>query len=152
MRTLSFSTAKDKILVSKFCTIRPKRKSPYKVGELVKLYWKQRTKNNEVLGYARIKETPPLRFCDLSFTQLSERAQEDGFATIREMLEYFEKRYGPDYWTMDFEINRFDKVRDFEFLRTLEREGALKGIVSIDEAGALFIGDAQIAVLPRRKE
>ena len=78
----------------------------------------------------KITEVQPLIFTELSPVQLMELAHEDGFESMWEMIEYFEKRYGPDFWTMDFEINRFKKRNDAERIKELDSQGLLKGIMT----------------------
>lgn len=105
MPALSFSVFKDKILSgAKRQTIRSVRKHPIKEGDVLYMYWKQRSQTErEKLGEAKCTKVFPVKIeknfalCpDLSvrYHSLDLFAQADGFDNWQQLIEFFDKTHG----------------------------------------------------------
>ena len=94
MPILGFTVFKDKILDGEKCqTIRKARKVPIKVGGMLYIYWKLRTKQCEMLRVVKCTEVLRLKFSD--FCDDEDIARKDGFENATQMKEWFVKRYNP---------------------------------------------------------
>lgn len=107
MPALSFSVFKDKILSGeKRQTIRSVRKHPIKEGDVLYMYWKQRSQTErEKLGEAKcvkIRQVQIFReyliedqnkFCQIK-QYLDKFAIADGFDNWDEMRDFFDKTHG----------------------------------------------------------
>lgn len=104
MPLLGFTKLKDKLLDgSKTQTIRKPRKNPLKVGDILFIYWKLRTKQCEKLGEAIVTRIICKEISD--FTH--EDAVKDGFKNLEELDQAFEEMH-KDFcsWT-EFNIITF---------------------------------------------
>lgn len=99
MVAISFSVFKDKILDgTKTQTIRPYTKQRYKAlqkCDTLQLYWRQRTKDCELLRVARKESVFLIEFSNL-LDWSEELARRDGFGDFAEMLAWFFKKYGAE--------------------------------------------------------
>lgn len=90
---LSFSGYKDKLLSGeKYQTIRKVRNPPIKVGDKLIVYWKQRSKNNELLGVSECTWTRTTLLKDVTY----EEAILDGFDGVLGLWDWFNKHYSLD--------------------------------------------------------
>ena len=108
MRIISFTKKWDKLHQPEFTTFRyPRRDKDWYVGELVQVYFKNRSPKREKLGIAEIvgKERRELDgfFKDDRLITEAE-AIEDGFNDFADMVAFMEKQYGLDY------ISLFNKL------------------------------------------
>ena len=77
-------------------TIRKERKTPFKVGDPLTLYWKQRTKKADkegephLIGKSYVVDVQRLRLKD--FIQDRDVAHADGFVTLGEFERFFKKK------------------------------------------------------------
>lgn len=142
MVAVSFSVFKEKILSGeKTQTIRPYSEKRYetikKIGKL-QLYWKQRTKECELLGEAELESIDIIRFYApenlLDFNgrgyptgtifkwngeqwvpvdegDFFATIHRDGFETINDMYEWFRKKYKDKLRTMNFMRIRWKAVQ-----------------------------------------
>lgn len=105
MAGISFSVFKDKILSgAKRQTIRAIRKNPIKEGELLYLWWKQRSPEREKLGEAKCIRATSIQIYRNGFVipfisgQLPEIldnfAIADGFDNWQQLIEFFENTHG----------------------------------------------------------
>jgi hypothetical protein len=113
---MSFSKKWDKLQQSEFTTFRyPRADTDWFVGEIVQIFFKNRSPSREKLGIARIvnKEKRELDTFSTDGTIVKpigvpltteKEAQEDGFKSREDMVKYMEKQYGLDY------ISLFDKL------------------------------------------
>ena len=99
MRILGFSKKWDKLQQGEFTTFRyPRKDRDWQVGEVVKVVYKPRSKEREVLGTAEITAKNHLQFglfniYDSRYITTAE-AQMDGFTCYKEMKDWFYKQYG----------------------------------------------------------
>lgn len=76
MPAISFSLFKEKLLSGEKCqTIRKPRKKPLKVGDVLHMFWKMRTKECEKLGITKITRIERKPLGKLTLKQI----QKDGF-------------------------------------------------------------------------
>ena len=127
---LSFSdpTLKEKVLDgSKRQTIRPLRKRPIKVGDILFLFYKQRTEECKSLGLAVCTEVFKVKFSgDRYITNVRkvhsrgatgglrferELARRDGFSNTAWMFEWFHERYGKKLFKLTFQVIRWEEYR-----------------------------------------
>jgi len=123
MVAISFSVFKDKILDgTKRQTIRPLRKRSFNVGDNLQLYWHMRQKDCEKLQdetcvevfsihlvhrvVIRIREFEPLNQI-LNYAETTDLARRDGFSSVAEMFDWFEKQYGQRLKSLTFQIIRW---------------------------------------------
>jgi hypothetical protein len=93
MVLVGFTHCKQQILTGKKCqTIRKPRKRAFKIGDILNLYWKIRTKNTQHLFDAPLTKLTRIKFMDFS----TELALKDGFKNLQEMRAWFLKTHG-DY-------------------------------------------------------
>ena len=104
MAGISFSVFKDKILSgAKRQTIRTIRKNPIKEGELLYMWWKQRSPQREKLGEANCIRVTPIEINKSNFTLpyifgsttaiLNAFAIADGFDNWQQLIEFFENTH-----------------------------------------------------------
>lgn len=106
MPTISFSVMKDKLESRQKCqTIRRPRKRPLRVGQEVRMYWKQRSKHkSKYLGKALI-----LSIKDVLLEELSEQEFiDDGFDSKERGIKWFVERYGFIALRMPFRLIKFE--------------------------------------------
>ena len=114
---ISFSLFKDKLLSGEKCqTIRKPRKRPLKVGDILYVYWKLRTKEREFLGTTRIVKIERKKLWQIT----NEDAVKDGFKNLEEFDRIFHEKLHPDASMEDeFDIITFEpikrKVKDVEW-------------------------------------
>lgn len=90
---LSFSVFKDKLLSGEKCqTIRKIGKRSINVGDKLVVYWKQRSKHNELLGVTECIWTRTTLLKDVTY----EEAIQDGFDGILALWGWFNKHYSLD--------------------------------------------------------
>ena len=105
MAGISFSVFKDKILSgAKRQTIRAVRKHPIKEGELLYMWWKQRSPECEKLGEAICSRATPIEITKNNFTLpyifastipvLNAFAIADGFDNWQKLVEFFDDVHG----------------------------------------------------------
>jgi hypothetical protein len=105
MPAISFSVFREKILDgSKYQTIRKIRNNPIKTGDILYLWWKQRTSEREKLGEAKCNgvmqitiHTNCVTSGDQSITEpsvLERFAIADGFDSWSHMVEWFQNTHG----------------------------------------------------------
>ena len=93
MPALSFSVYRDKLEAGqKAQTIRKMRKYPIKVGDKLFIYWKQRSKNNALLGITECTWTRTTLLRDVT----DEEAMLDGFDGRYALWQWFNKTYPTD--------------------------------------------------------
>ncbi len=116
MRIMSFTEKWPKLHLElpieqrpEFTTFRyPRGDMDWWIGEVVQVYFKNRSPKREKLGIAKIvrgvrRELDPY-FADEGVAMITEaEAVEDGFADVQSMVKFLEKQYGLDY------ISRFTK-------------------------------------------
>ena len=112
MPALNFKVFTDKIISSEKCqTIRPVGKRKYVIGDKLYLYTGQRTKQCKKLGEAVCSEVVPITLtrgtgiqCELCYVgnkarlflyhhEVVQLAKEDGFASLKEMFDFFITTY-----------------------------------------------------------
>ncbi len=98
MRIMGFSQKWPKLKQSEFTTFRFSRrdKRDWEVGEVVQVYFKNRTPQREKLGEAEIvkKELRKIATAYEQYRPTEEEAIADGFANLFEMNTWFRKTYG----------------------------------------------------------
>ena len=111
MRIISFSKKWQKLSNLEFTTFRfPRADKDWYVGEMVQVYFKNRSPQREKLGEAQIigKEKRELDswFVEQEVAPLvsEQEAMADGFSSVEDMTQYMEKQYGLDY------ISLFNKL------------------------------------------
>lgn len=119
MPAISFSVLKDKLLSGEKCqTVRKPRKRPLKVGDVLKVYWKQRTKECEFLGVTKIVKIVRKRIDD--FTE--DDATKDGFeptceglylelTALNNMHRWFLQKYHDINGDTEFDIITFETLK-----------------------------------------
>ena len=105
MRILSFSQKWDKLQKPEFTTFR----YPYwKEGEVVQVFYKNRSPNREKLGVATIIKIEDVEldpfFSDVARLITDQEAIEDGFKNRADMVKWMRKTYGLDF------ISRMNKL------------------------------------------
>ncbi len=111
MRILSFCKKWDKLNKDEFTTFRyPRADKNWYVGEMVQVFYKNRSPNREYLFNAQIIDIQT-RELDPHFAKRQQiplltdkEANEDGFPSRIDMAEYMAKQYGLDY------ISKFMKM------------------------------------------
>lgn len=102
MRILGVTEKWDKLKKSEWTTFRFKRKDrDWEVGEEVQVVFKNRSKNREILGTARILTKEPRNMINApsapiyNYPVLKEtEAMEDGFNSIGEMRKWLLRQHG----------------------------------------------------------
>lgn len=97
MRIISFSKKWEKLSQSEFTTFRFTRKdTDWHIGEVVQVYYKNRTPQREKLFEAEIinKEMRKIATAFEQYRPTEEEAKADGFPNLFEMNTYFRKTYG----------------------------------------------------------
>ncbi len=91
----------------KTTTIRPKLSDKTK-EQLQRcglhLYEHPRQPNMKLIGRAELKSLRDVRFAYMSADDLAALYKSDGFDSLSQMFEYFEKKYGPNYMTEYFTV------------------------------------------------
>lgn len=91
MRVLGFSKRWQKLSNPEFSTFRfPRRDRDWKVGEIVQIVYKPRSKEHEVLQVAIIIGKEPKQLADIT----REEAIADGFNSRTELRQWMTKTYG----------------------------------------------------------
>lgn len=92
MRILSFTKMWDKLGQNIFTTFRfPRRDKDWQKGEVVRVFYKQRSPERKELGIAEIIDKEPKKILgDVTGIE----AKEDGFQSISDMAFWLRKRYG----------------------------------------------------------
>jgi len=92
LRILSFSKMWDKLKQDTFTTFRFIRKDKdWQKGEVVRVFYKQRSPERKELGIAEIIDKEPKKILE-DVTDIE--AKEDGFQSISDMAIWMRKRYG----------------------------------------------------------
>lgn len=97
MRIISFSEHWPKLKQPEFTTFRfPRKDRDWYIGEVVQVYFKNRTPQREKLGIAEIinKETCKIGSAYEHFRPTEAEAIVDGFASLIEMNKWFTKVHG----------------------------------------------------------
>jgi len=85
MPAISFSVFKGKLLSGEKCqTIRKPRKRPLKVGDVLHVFWKMRTKECEKLGVTKIVKIEHKSIYEMT----KEDALKDGFQNRGELIDW----------------------------------------------------------------
>lgn len=114
MPAMSFSLLKEMLLSGKKCqTIRKPRKRPLRVGDVLYVYWKQRTKESSFLGITRI-----IKIVRKSLSELTEEdARKDGFEDLSDLLYAFMQLHGTRKTRRGlFSIGRKEKVVEVDVI------------------------------------
>jgi len=104
----------------KTTTIRPPRRRPTRVGDILYLYTGLRTKKADRIGAYRCVKVEPcvihpgrmdMRIGGLACTNraIAEIARADGFASAKAFFEFFARTYGQD--TLEMELIAWDPTR-----------------------------------------
>lgn len=98
--------ADDVELGKKCCTIRPRRKIPTKVGDVLTLYTGQRTPACQLLRKAVCVSVTPIqiesgyvydeRGREYSYEETKELALRDGFLDVDDFFDFFRETYQPE--------------------------------------------------------
>ncbi|MEL7039239.1 MAG: hypothetical protein AAFO04_27050 [Cyanobacteria bacterium J06592_8] len=120
MPAISFSVFKEQLLSQKKTqTIRQRRKHPIQVGDLLQIYWKQRSPtesqklfNAKCTAKDSIVIQSSSRQIVINESQLSEQeaivlATADGFDNLDDFFKFFGDRYGDSF---DGDLIHFQKV------------------------------------------
>jgi len=96
MRILGFAEKWPKLCQDEFTTFHFSRKDKdWEVDEVVRIVYKPRSKEREVLGIAKIVAKEPRQFGSLMPDRVTkEEAQVDGFNGYSDMADWFYKQYG----------------------------------------------------------
>ncbi len=97
MRELGFSQKWGKLNNNVFTTFRfPRKDRDWEVEEVVKIVFKPRSKQRQVLGVAKItnKEMRKIATAYEQYRPTEEEAIADGFTNLFEMNTWFNKTYG----------------------------------------------------------
>jgi len=137
MVAISFSVFKDKLLSGeKTQTIRPyseKRFNQLKNARVLHIYWKQRTKECQLLFLADLVDLFRIRFTEekkvkkiienyssgdieylvfshfLTDNELDDLVKFDGFNSVDEMFDWFYNKYGDSMYEKEFMVIRFKR-------------------------------------------
>lgn len=91
MRIISFSEFWLKLTNSHFTTFRfPRKDKDWGEGEVVQVFYKNRSPNRKKLGEAIIVSVEPKKYG----ADTDEEAQADGFKDLRDMEHWMIKKYG----------------------------------------------------------
>jgi len=106
---LGFTKFKEKLLNgTKTQTIRKPRKHPIKVGDILHIYWKLRTKQCQKLGEAIVTKVVRKKLWEIT----NEDAVKDGFQNLQEFDEKFHAEMHPHASMQDeFNIISFDWIK-----------------------------------------
>ena len=97
MRILGFSKKWDKLKQDTFTTFRfPRRDRDWEIGEQVRIVYKPRSKDREILGVAKIinKELRKIATAYEQYKPTEIEAQADGFDNLFQMNAWFRDTYG----------------------------------------------------------
>ena len=117
-RIISFSVLKEKVKSGeKSQSIRRPRKRPFEIGEIVSIWWKQRSPNGHYMFHARIRKIVDFFLWDLT----DEEAVRDGFPDRFTAVEWIEKRYRKDKtFKGAMRIIRFERIPELKHQTILE--------------------------------
>ena len=126
MAGISFSVFKDKILSGeKRQTIRAVRKHPIKKGELLYMWWKQRSPEREKLGEATCTAVRKIMIYDHDYIcQLSNPNEQYALVDEHENLDNFAIADGFDNWQKLVEF--FDDTHGLPFVGVLIEWDSIK--------------------------
>jgi len=128
MVAISFSEFKDKLLSGeKTQTIRPYTKHRYnqiKNAKKLQMYWKQRTKESEKLFDAELEDIFLIKFfhvvtdililypkgVTLTDREIETLVRRDGFASKKELIKWFYRKYGNRLFRNYFMVIRFRRI------------------------------------------
>ena len=95
MRILGFSKKWEKLSQPEFTTFRfPRRDRDWEIGEVVQVYYKNRTPQREKLGEAEIIQKKLKLTGDATSDITDSEAQADGFSDVRDMENWIMKAHG----------------------------------------------------------
>ena len=107
MPAISFSAFKGKLLSGEKCqTIRRPRKRPLKVGDVLHVFWRMRTKKCEKLGTTRIVRIERKRLAFLT----DDDVRKDGFLDKKSLIAWFLEKYGSYSKIAEFDIITFEPL------------------------------------------
>jgi len=115
MRILSFTKMWDKLEQNIFTTYRfPRKDKDWQKGEVVRVFYKQRSPERKELGIAEIIDKEPKKILE-DVTGIE--AKEDGFQSISDMAIWLRKRYG----------NRIEEPMNCLTLKWIKKESRTGG-------------------------